>query len=102
LHVLNVQTDTGKKPGQPLGVRQSITVTVDTFLNGLSAEEVRVEAMYGQVNQQGKLTRSGVSVLTCEKDLGDGKHQYKGSITPEHSGKYGFAIRIVPGGEIFE
>ena len=40
--------------------------------------------------------------LTYIDDLGGGQHRFRGSLTPTTSGRYGFAVRIVPGGEMMD
>lgn len=97
LAIEDVQADTV----HPTGVHQPLAVTVITKLDGLAPGEVRVEAVTGIVSHQGELERADVVVLDHQEDLGDGRHRYAGTITPRHSGKYGFAVRIVPGGPMF-
>jgi starch phosphorylase len=85
-----------------MGVHQQLKISAEVLLDGLPVESLRVEAMYGPVNQHGELERSGVAQLEHQEDMGDSRHRYSGVITPAHSGRFGFAVRIVPGGDIFK
>jgi len=86
----------------PLGVRQSLPVSTVIHLGELKPEEVIVEAYFGAMDNDGKLIDGQPTAMDHDEDLGDGRHRFTGSIHSEASGRFGFAIRVQPGGPMFE
>ncbi|QDU33817.1 Maltodextrin phosphorylase [Poriferisphaera corsica] len=86
----------------PLGVHDSLGVSSIVYLGDLKPEEVRVQVYSGQVGNDGELLTGNAFDMDVAEDLGDGKYRFIGSINAGTSGRYGFAIRIVPGGLNFE
>jgi len=98
LRVSSVDTDvTG-----PLGVRQSLPVSANVHLGEIKPDEVVVEVYYGAMDNDGKLVDGTPAPLKHAEDLGNGDHRFVGEIHSERSGRFGFAIRIQPGGPMFE
>lgn len=98
LRVEHVQAETTA----PLGIRDELPVSTTVNLAGLTPKEVRVQVYAGIMDNNGHILEGEATDLKHEKDLGDGRHQFAGSVHAESSGRYGFAIRILPGGELFE
>ena len=67
-----------------------------------SPEEIRVQVYSGQVGNDGELLTGNAIDLETTENLGDGKYRFNGSIHAGSSGRYGFAIRALPGGVNFE
>ncbi len=40
--------------------------------------------------------------LQYQQQVSPGVHRFSGTITTKNSGKHGFAIRVIPGGKMFE
>jgi starch phosphorylase len=87
---------------RPLGVRDTLEIAVIAQLGELKPEEVRLQVYSGRLNNDNQLIDGHASDLMHQEDLGNGAHRFKGSIATGTSGRHGFAIRVVPGGEIFE
>lgn len=85
-----------------VGVREAMPVAVTVNLGELSPQEVRVQVYAGLLDNDGKIVHGKAVDLTHEQAVGEGKHQFTGMIETANSGRHGFAIRIVPGGEIFD
>ncbi len=98
LKIEQVQADTA----EPLGVRQSLDVTATIQLGELKPDELRVQVYSGRLDNESRLVDADYADMTHGKDLGNGQHQYTGKIHTTTSGRHGFAVRIVPGGEMFE
>ena len=98
LKVEAVQADTD----QPLGVRHSLNVCSTVNLGKLSPEQVRVQLYTGRLDNESRIVDAKCSDMTHKSELGDGRHQYEGSILTATSGRHGFAVRIIPGGELFD
>ncbi|MCC7203737.1 MAG: alpha-glucan family phosphorylase, partial [Phycisphaeraceae bacterium] len=98
LEVQSVEAATDKV----LGVRDKLAIGANVKLGELTPAEVRVQLYLGKVNNDGQIIDGQVVDLTHEKELGGGVHRFAASITPSTSGRHGFAVRIIPGGEIFQ
>ncbi|MEX2388315.1 MAG: hypothetical protein WD534_10570, partial [Phycisphaeraceae bacterium] len=90
------------KTDQPLGVRDKLPLTATVYLGELQPDEVRVQAYTGGLDSDGRIVDGHAVDLQHAKDLGHGKHRFTGEIGAVNSGRYGFAIRIVPGGPVFD
>jgi glycogen phosphorylase len=91
-----VRTPTSRQ----IGVNQEVSAEVEVTLGALKPDEVRVQACIGPVDNDGRISSLTVAQLTHSKDLGEGKHLFTGSLKPQNSGRYGVAIRVIPGGEL--
>ncbi len=98
LRIEDVKAPTNK----PLGVNDRLEIAAIVNLADLKPEEVRVQVCVGLLDNDGRLIESTVHDLKYDSDLGDGRHQFMGTITATTSGRHGFALRIIPGGELFD
>jgi len=98
LKIKEVKADTNK----PLGVRDSLKVSVNVNLSGLIPDDVSVQVCYGRLDNEARLIEAVQTDMTHSKDLGSNQHQYTGSVQINTSGRHGFAIRIVPSDEMFD
>jgi len=87
--------------GQTLKPDDTISVRAKVKLAGLKPDEVRVQALIGQVDEQGRLQSPGVVDMTCV-DPGDALCLYECSARAFGCGPHGLALRIVPGGELMD
>ncbi len=94
----DVQADTKL----PLGLRDQLEITAVAHLERLNPEEVRVQAYVGLLDNDGQITDGRAYDLQHVEDLGDSRHRFRGVVDPITSGRHGFAVRLVPGGEVFE
>ncbi len=98
LKVMDVTANTSK----PLGVREQLNATVKLTLGELKPDELRVQLYVGPLDNDGQITHGQATNLKHVKDLGGGVHEFAGNTAITTSGRHGFAIRILPGGELFE
>jgi len=92
--------DVTANTGSPMGVRDSLQVNVTVNLDGLSPADIVTQAYVGPLNNDGSIANGQVTNLRHEQDLGSGKHKYSGQARVDSSGRYGFAVRVLPGGEL--
>jgi starch phosphorylase len=85
-----------------LGVHENLDLAVSIQLGGLEPEEVRVQVYSGVVDNDGQLIDGHAVDLVHTKGLGHGCHRFTGAIEAQNSGRHGFAIRVVPGGETLQ
>jgi starch phosphorylase len=97
LAVEEVRADTST----PLEVRDHFEVEVIAQLGEVRPEELRVQVYVGMLDNDGRIVDGQPTDLSHQESLGEGRHRFKGSVPTETSGRHGFAVRIVPGGEIF-
>ena len=94
LRIEQVHAETAK----PLSVRQPLEITATVHLGPLTSEEVDVQVYSGQLDNDGRIIDGKAQSLTHEKELGEGRHEYRGCLLTTTSGRHGFALRIIPGG----
>ncbi|WP_428389994.1 alpha-glucan family phosphorylase [Mucisphaera sp.] len=87
---------------QPLALRESLPVEAEVTLGALDPKEVRVQVFSGAIDNDGHLVGGDTLDISHKKSLGGGKHLFSGSIQPKTSGRYGFAVRVIPGGEYLD
>jgi glycogen phosphorylase len=80
-------------------VGEEFEVTAVVHLGGLRPEEVEVELYFGPMRTIEALASSGTQPMTLDQDLGGGRYRYRSKIVCDHSGRYGFTARVVPGGD---
>jgi glycogen phosphorylase len=98
MKIESVEADTT----EPLGVRQTLEVTATIQLGGLKPDDVRVQLYTGRLDNESRLVNATHSDMVNAKDLGNGLYRYTGSVLTSTSGRHGFAVRVVPGGELFD
>jgi starch phosphorylase len=73
----------------------SLTLRAEVALGGLSTEDLEVQAVYGPVAADDRLTDVAV-VLLRPVPNGDGTHRYEGEIPLDRTGGYGYTVRVLP------
>jgi starch phosphorylase len=72
-------------------------VAAHVALGRLEPADVAVQLLHGTVGSSDELVAPTIVVLTpVSFDSSTGLHRYEGSFTCESSGRYGFAVRVVP------
>jgi len=93
LSIRKVQVDTQTD----LKVGANIEVSAQVVLGKLQPEDVSVELYYGQLDSEGKLTKAvGIAEMERVQMADDGVHIFTGKIPCTQSGRYGFAVRVLP------
>jgi starch phosphorylase len=76
-----------------------LTLRAEVALNGLSPEDVSVEAVYGSVDVDDRLADS-TSVPLKITDPVDGTSWFEGSVPLERTGPFGYTVRVLPRNEL--
>jgi starch phosphorylase len=72
-----------------------LTLRAEVALNGLSADDVDVEAVFGGVDTEDSLTDiQTVSLKAVE--ITDGTSRYEGDVPLERTGPFGYTVRVLP------
>ncbi|MDP6059905.1 MAG: alpha-glucan family phosphorylase, partial [Pirellulaceae bacterium] len=98
LRIDDVEADTHK----PLGMQQRLNVKVIAALGALQPDEVRLQVYVGRLDNDGRINDGSAFDLKHSESIGDGRHRFHGAIETRCSGRNGFAVRIVPGGELID
>ncbi|MCG2624948.1 alpha-glucan family phosphorylase [Arthrobacter sp. I2-34] len=74
------------------------TVRINAYvrLEELTPEDVSVQAVHGQVTENDELAQISIRDLTLKEDLGDGRFLFSGGVTIDHSGSFGYTVRVLP------
>jgi glycogen phosphorylase len=74
------------------------TVRINAYvrLADLTPEDVSVQAVHGQVTENDELGQVSIHELKLEEDLGDGRFLFSGGVTIDHSGSFGYTVRVLP------
>lgn len=92
-------TDVKAELDKPLELQESLNVEAEISLGKVKPGEVCAQIFAGTLDNDGDMVDGSTINMTHVKELGGGRHLFKGSITPKTSGRYGFAVRVIPGAE---
>jgi starch phosphorylase len=92
VRIESVQADATAEPkvGTDLGVQATI------YLGMLEPADVSVELYHGPVDAQGQIVAGEVLPLAYTDTIGDGSYLFAGAIPCRISGRYGYALRVLP------
>ncbi|HEX6254543.1 MAG TPA: alpha-glucan family phosphorylase [Euzebyales bacterium] len=90
---LRVVGVTGDDSATSVGTGCDVEAVVD--LGALRAAEVQVEVVHGTVNADGRIVDPVVETMT-HVGTRDGAERYTAHFTCDHSGEYGYTVRVVP------
>jgi starch phosphorylase len=72
-----------------------LTLRAEVALNGLSADDVDVEAVFGGVDTEDTLT--DIQTLSLKAvEITDGTSRYEGDVPLERTGAFGYTVRVLP------
>ncbi|MCC5831294.1 MAG: alpha-glucan family phosphorylase [Phycisphaeraceae bacterium] len=83
-----------------VGVHSELKVQVIANVDGIDLTDLRIQAYYGLLDNDGCIVDGKCLDLEPMESLGHGRHRFSGNIPACTSGRHGFAIRIVPGGPL--
>ncbi|MFT3787728.1 MAG: alpha-glucan family phosphorylase [Tepidisphaeraceae bacterium] len=78
-------------------VGESIAVEAIVDLGKLTPEQVRLQLFCGAVNSERKIDVANTIEMQHSRVVADGRHIYTGKLDCRTSGRYGFALRAIPG-----
>ena len=73
-----------------------LMIRVQLHPGGLTAQDLRVEAIYGSSQEDGLLTQEGIAPLTADETSAEGELLYSGSAPIVSGGRKGYTIRVLP------
>ncbi|MEP7019928.1 MAG: alpha-glucan family phosphorylase, partial [Pseudonocardiales bacterium] len=72
-----------------------LTLRAEVALNGLSPDDVCVEAVYGAVDAEDRLTDTESIALKAVEPM-DGASRFEGDVPLERTGPFGYTVRVLP------
>jgi starch phosphorylase len=92
IRVENVEAEVPAK----LKVGADLQVRAQVYLGALEPQDVTAQLYYGPLNTKGEISKGEVRAMAWVESNGDGNHIFVGSIPARTSGRYGYALRILP------
>jgi starch phosphorylase len=80
-------------------VGDTFRVTSEVHLDEMRPDEVDVELYYGYMRSLEELYDSKVQPMTVQEDRGNGCYLYGCTLSCAVSGRFGFTVRVTPGGD---
>jgi starch phosphorylase len=77
-------------------VGNSLTVRAFVSLGELAPEDVCVQLVHGVIKSDDTLTDTAVEELEVAEGYEGGRHRFDGSLVLDHSGPFGYTVRVVP------
>lgn len=77
-------------------IGDSLTVNAYVSLGGLDPDDVAVEVAYGRALDSDELSDVTVEDLDVAENLGSGRYLFTGGIRIDHSGSFGYTVRVLP------
>jgi len=93
IRVINLNTDFG---GEFLRTGDEVGIVAEIHLGELSPDDVAIELYHGPVDDREVIT-SGLIEKMEVQGSSNGIHAYRGTMVCQYAGRYGFALRVVPG-----
>jgi starch phosphorylase len=93
IRVINLNTDFG---GEFLRTGDEVGIVAEINLGELNPDDVAVELYHGPVDDREVIT-SGLIEKMEVQGSSNGIHAYRGTMVCQYAGRYGFALRVVPG-----
>lgn len=79
-----------------LRVGAELQVRTQVNLGALEPQDVTVQLYYGPLDTRGEISKGEVMAMKWLESNGDGNQTFVGSIPASTSGRYGYALRILP------
>ncbi len=93
VRIMSVQANEGEE----LAVGDSLEVQARVHLGPINPDEVAVELYHGALGTHGEIIDGWSEEMECQGETSmDGTFRYMGAIPCRASGRYGYAVRIVP------
>jgi starch phosphorylase len=89
-HVESLGVSDSPQVGDVLEIRAFVS------LDGLTPQEVEVQAVYGRVSPSDTLTDTHAQALTLAEVYEGGRYRFEGSMKLRRTGPFGYTVRVLP------
>ncbi len=93
LSIDHVESDVA---GSSVSLGETLPIRAYLHVAGLSPSDLVVEAVYGHVDSLDDIEHAQHVTLLPQTDLGGNRWIYSGEIPLQHSGSFGYSVRIIP------
>jgi glycogen phosphorylase len=76
-------------------VGESLTLRAEVALGGLGSDDVEVQAVYGPVDSEDRLTDTARVPLRLVESI-DGTSRFEGELPLQRTGAFGYTVRVLP------
>ncbi|MDO9498250.1 MAG: alpha-glucan family phosphorylase, partial [Nocardioides sp.] len=73
-----------------------MSVRAFVALGSLTPADVEVQLVHGKTNGEDELSDTRIDTLTVAESYDGGRHRLDGEVTLDHSGSFGYTVRIIP------
>jgi starch phosphorylase len=77
-------------------VGSQLTVRAFVSLGELTPDDVDVQLVHGSLGAEDELRDAVADSLTLAEDYEGGRHRFDGTVALDHSGAFGYTVRVVP------
>jgi glycogen phosphorylase len=77
-------------------IGEKIPISVDVWTGDCVPDDIKVDIYYGHMIGEDKLTGSGIANLSEVQKIADNKYRFSGDLVCEHTGNFGFKVRVTP------
>jgi starch phosphorylase len=95
-HGVRVEHVESSGVGDSPEVGSTLMVRAFVSLGDLSPEDVDVQLVHGHINSADDLVDTSVASLAVGETYEGGRHRFDGSVELDHSGAFGYTVRVVP------
>ena len=81
-------------------VGDTMSVRAFVALGDLSPEDVDVQLVHGRSNGEDDLVETSIDSLTVAESYEAGRHRFDGDVVLDHSGSFGYTVRVIPRNEL--
>jgi starch phosphorylase len=77
-----------------------LSVRAFVCLGALSPDDVDVQLVHGAINSADELADTTIESLRVAESYDGGRHRFDGDVVLDHSGAFGYTVRVVPRNEL--
>ena len=73
-----------------------MSVRAFVALGSLTPDDVEVQLVHGKTNGEDELSETRIDTLQVAESYDGGRHRLDGEVTLDHSGAFGYTVRVIP------
>ncbi|WP_101524886.1 alpha-glucan family phosphorylase [Nocardioides houyundeii] len=81
-------------------VGDTLTVRAFVALDGLSPQDVEVQVVHGRTGAEDVIAQTSVLPMSVTESYQDGRHRFDAELPLDHSGSFGYTVRVVPRNDV--
>ncbi|WP_104105844.1 alpha-glucan family phosphorylase [Nocardioides sp. 616] len=81
-------------------VGDTLTVRAFVALDGLSPQDVEVQVVHGRTGAEDVIAQTSVLPMSVTESYEDGRHRFDAELPLDHSGSFGYTVRVVPRNDV--